>query len=199
MAALYALKSSLSREMVETSAELMSFDRVFDEDELSAKTEQWAIVKEEIDRLEMAMMNTMINNCQECVYTDTENFGVIADKMTVFHQKEAKIHQEIQEMMSLRDELYAKWKQEYLANAEKFSDAQNKLRRIQDIENVLLKLSSKGIKASNNLILLVYIHSQVNALLSIAGISKENVPYKAFQVAWQNQLVDDRTYEFLKP
>lgn len=199
MAALYALKSSLSREMAESSAELMSFDKIFDEDQFSAKNEQWTIIKEEIDRLEMAMMNTMMHNRHDCVYTETEEFNVIADKMAVFHEKEAKIHQDIQEMISLREELYAKWKGDYMANAEKFADAQNKLRRIQDIENVLLKLTRQGIKASNNLILLVYIHGQVNALLNIAGISKENVPYKAFQVAWQNKLVDDRTYEFLKP
>jgi uncharacterized protein YukE len=199
MTALIELKASLAKTIASSSTELLSFDSVFDEDKFDAKNEQWVIMKDEIESLEMKLMSLMIEHQGEGHYTETDNFTDIAEKITLFHEKEATIHNEIQEMTQAREQLYDKWKREYLENARIFSDTQTKLRKVNDIDNALSKLRRNNIKANNNILLLVYIHSQVNTLLSIAGISKEKSPYKAFQVAWHNRLVDDKTYEYLKP
>lgn len=199
MAALNELKSSLAKVIASSSSELHSFDRVFDEDSLDAKNEQWTIVKEEIERLEMKLLTLMVDHQGDCHYTDTQDFDEVAQKITLFREKEAAIHKEVTEMTEAREQLYEQWKEKYLENARIFSDAQTKLRNINDVYNALSKLTGKGIKANNNIVLLVYIHSQINSLLAIAGINKEKSPYKAFHVAWCNRLVDDRTYEFLKP
>lgn len=199
MAALIELKASLAKMITSSSSELLSFDRVFDEDSLDAKNEQWAIVKDEIERLEMKLMTLMVDHQGDGHYTETDDFTDIAEKIAAFHLKEQAIHKDIQEMTEAREQLYEQWKTKYLESARVFSDTQTKLRKVNDICNALSKLTAKGIKANNNILLLVYIHCQVNALLSIAGLGKEKSPYKAFQVAWYNGLVDDRTYEFLKP
>ena len=199
MTALIELKASLAETMQSSSTELISFDRLFDEDKLDAKNEQWVIMKDEIERLEMKLMSLMVDHQGEGHYTETDNFTDIAEKITLFHKKEAAILNEIQEMTQAREQLYDKWKMEYLENARIFSDTQTKLRKVNDIDNALSRLRRNNIKASNNILLLVYIHSIVNTLLNIAGISKEKSAYKAFQVAWHNGLVDDKTYEYLKP
>lgn len=199
MSAFNELKARLSKTIESSASELLSFDKVFDEDNLDAKNEQLSIIRDEIERLEMELMSVMVEYRGECHYTETDDFTHISEKITLFHQKEASLHNELQEMTKARDQLYTQWKQTYLDNARIFSDTQTTLKNVNDIENALSKLRRKKIKASNNIVLLVYIHSQVNSLLSIAGLNKEKSPYKAFQVAWYNRLVDDNTYEYLKP
>lgn len=199
MATLTELKASLQTTIASSSTELQSFDRVFDEDKLDAKNEQWTIVKDEIERLEMKLMSLMVEHQGPNHYTETNDFESIADKITLFREKETAIHNEIQEMTHTREQLYEKWKNDYLESALIFSDAQTKLRKVHDIDNSLSKLVKNNVKANNNILLLVYIHSQVNTLLSIAGIKKEKSPYKAFQVAWHHGLIDEKTYEKLKP
>lgn len=199
MSAFIELKTRLSKTIESSASELLSFDKVFDEDNLDAKNEQLSIIRDEIERLEMELMSVMVEYRGECHYTETDDFTHISEKITLFHQKEASLHNELQEMTKARDQLYTQWKQTYLDNARIFSDTQTTLKNVNDIENALSKLRRKKIKANNNIVLLVYIHSQVNSLLSIAGLNKEKSPYKAFQVAWHNGLVDDNTYEYLKP
>lgn len=196
MAALQELKDALMEEINVASKALIPFDRVFDEDTLHAKNEQLIIIKDEIDRLEMQLMSLVINN-NAGLYTDTEQYSVLADKMSLFHEKENEVLNEIQTMTQARDQLYDEWKNEYMDKADKFTKAQTKLKKLLDIEETLLKLSKKGIKANNNILLFVYIHSQVNALLNLADIKKERSPYKAFEVAWHHGLIDDETYKAL--
>jgi hypothetical protein len=198
MSALNIIKNGLAKDITECSAKLIAFDRVFDEDILHAKYEQLEIVTVEIDALEM-----MLISCMEVSgnldYSETDKYKRFADKLSLFHERETQVKVEINELLSTRDVLYKKWKEDYILHADKFGQAQTKLRKIQDIENSLLSLTCNNIKANNNIIMLVYVHSQVNRLLSLANLKKENVPYNAFRVALNNNLIDDRTYEFLKP
>lgn len=198
MASLNILKASLTKDIATYSSELISFDRVFDEDRLVAKQEQWVIVKDEIERLEMGLMSLMIERRDQLHYTETVEFDALSYKMAVFHEKELMIHKEIQELNLSREQLYDKWKKDYLISAENLTEAQTKLRKIHDVETCLTRLCRKDIRTSNNVLMVVHLQSQINTLLSIAGIKKEKSPYKAFQVAWHHQLIDDATYDCLR-
>ena len=197
MAALNLMKTNLQNDILEYSSKLVSFDKVFDEDTLDAKQEQLKIITQEIENLEYMMMNCILRD-NEVHYTQTEEYSELAQKMLLFHDKEKEIEQEMEALISSRDNLYKVWKEDYIRNAEHFADAQTKLRQINDIENSLIKLVNNKVKANNNIILLVYIHSQVNKLLVLANINKEKSPYNAFKVAWNNQIITDSIYEMLK-
>lgn len=197
MAALNLMKTNLQNDILEYSSKLVSFDKVFDEDTLDAKQEQLKIITQEIESLEYMMMNCILRD-NEVHYTQTEEYSELAQKMLLFHDKEKEIQQEMEALISSRDNLYKVWKEDYIRNAEHFADAQTKLRQINDIENSLIKLVNNKVKANNNIILLVYIHSQVNKLLVLANINKEKSPYNAFKVAWNNQIITDSIYEMLK-
>jgi hypothetical protein len=197
MAALMLMKSNLQKDIVEYSSKLVSFDQLFDEDTLDAKNEQMSIITTEIENLEHRMMN-MILRGDEVHYTETTEYSDLSQKMLLFHDKEKDIQKEMDALIDIRDKLYQTWKVDYIRNAEHFADAQTKLREINDIENSLIKLVNNKVKANNNIILLVYIHSQVNKLLAHANINKEKSPYAAFKVAWHNQLINNNIYEMLK-
>lgn len=197
MSALYLLKSNLEKDIVEYSSKLVSFDKLFDEDTLDAKHEQLKIITVEIENLEHRMMNCIIKS-DEVHYSETEEYSELTQKMLLFHDKEKEIQQQIDTLISTRDNLYKVWKDDYIRNAEHFAEAQTKLREINDIENSLIRLVSNKVKANNNIILLVYIHSQINKLLTLANINKEKSPYNAFKVAWHNQLINDNVYDMLK-
>ena len=197
MAALNLMKTNLQNDILEYSSKLVSFDKVFDEDTLDAKQEQLKIITQEIESLEYMMMNCILRD-NEVHYTQTEEYSELAQKMLLFHDKEKEIQQEMEALISSRDNLYKVWKEDYIRNAEHFADAQTKLRQINDIENSLIKLVNNKVKANNNIILLVYIHSQVNKLLVLAKINKEKSPYNAFKVAWNNHIITDSIYEMLK-
>lgn len=197
MSALNRIKNNLQSDIAEYSSKLVSFDRIFDEDALDAKHEQLKIIGLEIENLENRMMNFILS-CNEVHYTQTEEYLQLNTKMSLFHNKEKEIQQEMDTLVSSRENLYKVWKDEYIRNAEHFANAQTKLRQINNIENSLIKLVNNKVKANNNIILLVYIHSQVNKLLTLANISKENSPYNAFKVAWHNQLISDNVYEILR-
>jgi hypothetical protein len=197
MATLRSLKASLTKDIATYSLELVSFDRVFDEDILIAKQEQWMIVKDEIDRLEMCLMSLIIER-DHIHYTETVEFSVIADKITVFHDKEIRIQKEIEDLNLTREQLYNKWKKDYLTSAENLTQAQTKLRKIHDVESSLTRLYRKNIYVRNDVLTLVHLHNQINALLSFVSIKKERSPYKAFQVAWHHKLIDDATYDCLQ-
>lgn len=189
MSALNLIKNNLQNNVVEYSSKLISFDRIFDEDVLDAKHEQLKIITHEIENLENQMMNFILRG---------EEYSKLTTKMLLFHDKEKEIQEEINRLVSSRDNLYNLWKDEYIGNAERFATAQQKLRQINDIENSLIKLVNNKVKANNNVILLVYIHGQVNKLLTLANMNKEKSPYKAFKVAWENQLITDNVYEMLR-
>jgi hypothetical protein len=199
MSALTIIKNNLQRDISDYSSKLVSFDKIFDEDVLDAKHQQLEIISTEIQELEMRIMTCMIDSNDNVLYIHTDKFTNISDKMHVFHQREEEIKREIDILLSKRDELYTTWKEDYIRNAEHFAEAQTKLRKIQDIENSLIKLAYNKVKANNNIILLVYVHSQVNSLLAMANIKKEKSPYNAFKLAWNNQLIDDKVYDMLKP
>lgn len=197
MSSLSLMKSNLQNDIIEYSSKLVSFDKVFDEDTLDAKHEQLKIITLEIENLENRMMNCILR-VDEVHYTQTEEYSELAQKMMLFHDKEKEIQQEMDTLISSRDNIYKVWKEDYIRNAEHFAEAHNKLRQINDIENSLIRLVNNKVKANNNVILLVYIHSQVNKLLALANINKEKSPYNAFKVAWHNQLITDNVYEMLK-
>lgn len=197
MATLRSLKASLTKDIATYSTELVSFDRVFDEDILIAKQEQWMIVKDEIDRLEMCLMSLIIER-YHIHYTETIEFSVIADKITVFHDKEIRIQKEIEDLNLTREQLYNKWKKDYLTSAENLTQAQTKLRKIHDVESSLTRLYRKNSYVRNDVLTLVHLHNQINTLLSFVNIKKERSPYKAFQVAWHHKLIDDATYDCLR-
>lgn len=191
------MKSNLQKDIVEYSSKLISFDQMFDEDTLDAKNEQLNIITTEIEHLEHKMMNIILR-CDEQHYTQDGEYSDLTQKMLLFHDKEKDIQEEMNTLINIREKLYQTWKADYMRNTEHFADAQTKLREINDIENSLTKLVRNKVKANNNIILLVYIHSQVNKLLAIAKINKEKSPYAAFKVAWHNQLINDNVYEMLK-
>jgi len=197
MSALSLMKSNLQKDIMEYSSKLVSFDKLFDEDALDAKHEQLKIITTEIENLEHRMMNCILK-CDEVHYTECEEYSQLAQKMLLFHDKEKEIQQQMDTLIATREELYKSWKVDYIRNAEHFAEAQTKLREINDIENSLIKLVNNKVKANNNIILLVYIHSQVNKLLTLANIKKEKSPYTAFKVALYNQLINDNVYEMLK-
>lgn len=197
MSALSLMKSNLQNDIIEYSSKLVSFDKVFDEDTMDAKHEQLKIITLEIENLENMMMNCIMR-CDEIHYTQTEEYSELAQKMLLFHDKEKEVQQEMDSLISTRDNLYKAWKEDYIRNAEHFAEAQNKLRQINDIENSLIKLVNNKVKANNNVILLVYIHSQINKLLTLSNINKEKSPYNAFKLAWNNQLITDNVYDMLK-
>lgn len=197
MSALSLMKSNLQKDITEYSSKLVSFDKLFDEDALDAKHEQLKIITTEIENLEHRMMNCILK-CDEVHYTESEEYSQLAQKMLLFHDKEKEIQQQMDILIATREELYKSWKVDYIRNAEHFAEAQTKLREINDIENSLIKLVNNKVKANNNIILLVYIHSQVNKLLTLANIKKEKSPYTAFKVALYNQLINDNVYEMLK-
>jgi hypothetical protein len=198
MSALCIIKQQLADEMAVYSAKLVSFDRVFDEDVLNAKHEQLCIMTTEIETLEMKLIEMMMH-CSERPYHETKKYEQLAEKMSAFHERETQLRSEINELLSKRDETYKAWKDSYMKVAERFCDSQAKLRKINEAENALLKLSRNKVKANNNIIMLVYIHCQINTLLGIANFKKENLPSTAFKCAWNNKLIDDETYELLKP
>jgi hypothetical protein len=197
MSALMLMKSNLQKDIVEYSSKLVSFDKLFDEDTLDAKNEQLNIITTEIENVEHRMMNIILRGDDEH-YTQTAEYASLAQKMLLFHDKEKNIQEEMDMLITIREKLYQTWKLDYIRNAEHFADAQTKLREINDIENSLIKLVNNKVKANNNVILLVYIHSQVNKLLAIANINKEKSPYAAFKVALHNQLINNNVYEMLK-
>ena len=197
MSALNLMKSNLQNDIIEYSSKLVSFDKVFDEDTLDAKQEQLKIITLAIENLENKMMDCILR-VDEVHYTESEEYSDLAMKMLLFNDKEKQIQQEMDTLISSRENLYKIWKEDYIRNAEHFANAQNKLRQINDIENSLIKLVNNKVKANNNIILLIYIHSQVNKLLSLANINKENSPYNAFNVAWYNKLITDNVYGMLK-
>ena len=191
------MKSNLQKDIMEYSSKLVSFDKLFDEDILDAKQEQLKIVITEIDNLEHRLMNCILK-CDEVHYTETQEYSELAQKMLLFHNKEKEVQQQMDTLIATREDLYKSWKVDYMRNAEHFAEAQTKLKEINDIENSLIKLVTNKVKANNNIILLVYIHSQVNKLLTLANIKKEKSPYTAFNVAWYNQLITENVYEMLK-
>lgn len=197
MSALSLMKSNLQKDIVEYSSKLVSFDNLFDEDALDARHEQLKIITTEIDNLEHRLMNCILR-LDDVHYTQTVEYSELAQKMLLFHEKEKEVQHEMDTLISTRDHLYQTWKTDYIRNAEHFAEAQTKLREINDIENALIKLVTNKVKANNNIILLVYIHSQVNKLLALASIDKERSPYAAFKVAWHNQLITENVYEMLK-
>lgn len=197
MSTLALIKKNLQNDIAEYSSKLVSFDKIFDEDTLDAKHEQLKIISTEIENLENKMMNCILRG-DEVHYTQTAEYSELAQKMLLFHDKEKEIQQEMDSLIASRDDLYKVWKNDYIRNAEHFTDAQDKLRQVSEIENSLIKLVNNKVKANNNVILLVYIHSQVNKLLTLANINKEKAPYNAFKTAWHNQLIDDKVYEMLK-
>jgi hypothetical protein len=197
MSALNLIKKNLQNDITEYSSKLISFDKVFDEDILDATHEQLRIISIEIENLENMMMNCILR-CDEVHYTQTGEYSELATKMLLFHDKEKEVQQDLDILISSRDNLYKVWKDDYIRNAEHFAEAQYKLRQFNDIENSLTKLVNNKVKANNNIILLVYIHSQVNKLLTLANINKEKSPYNAFKVAWNHQLITDNVYDMLK-
>lgn len=197
MSTLSLMKSNLQKDIMEYSSKLVSFDKLFDEDILDAKQEQLKIVITEIDNLEHRLMNCILK-CDEVHYTETQEYSELAQKMLLFHNKEKEVQQQMDTLIATREDLYKSWKVDYMRNAEHFAEAQTKLKEINDIENSLIKLVTNKVKANNNIILLVYIHSQVNKLLTLANIKKEKSPYTAFNVAWYNQLITENVYEMLK-
>jgi hypothetical protein len=200
MARLMEIRETLHASYDECSKEMVPFDKVFDEDKLEAHREHIEILKDEIANLELRLIAIVCNPDYDNSLDSTvemveyEQTTEMLSKFCIRHQK---AENKLRSLLMERKVKHKIWKEAYNHNAEKLTTISCKITRLNEIAMSFAKVRSMHSKPRHNLILMIQLHSQVNFLLSLGNVKRENTPFAAFKKAHSYDLIDQRTYDAL--
>lgn len=177
----------LTKECDTLVSTLISFDKVYDEDYLEAKVYQLAIVKEEVQRLELEHESITASN--------SERRFEIYDKIELFNSKLCSLTEEINALQCERNNKHQIWKENYMQKAEKLAELDSLLKSIEQVQYVLDLTKKKKLKLSKNVMSLCSLHSDVNNILRAKSIKKEKTPHKAIISAYNHGLISQEAYK----
>lgn len=176
---------TLFDELAEVSKQLIPFDRVFDEDELIATTEQHDMLTNEIHNLK-----ELISNGE---HDKDRTLRPALDGFIIQHRL---VEARLENLMATRFVDYNKWKKNYLSCAERIAHIQKQIVKAEEIELVLTNTCSSK-KKQLDALQKVFIHSNINSLLALASHNKENTYYKSVKSAYDKGLLYEVTYKRL--
>ena len=197
MAALHQHKVLFEKEIQELSVQLQPFENIFDDDILKGRQEQLNIIKDEIKNIELRLVDALGSNSDYESISDNEVFNKIASKLTIFQNLQKSVEEEIKKLCTRRAQLYDAWKESYEKTGIKIVDVQKKLELVKDIQKSLTDVHQSKCPPRNNILMLLHLHSQMNALLGALGHERESSPFAAFQSARNKELIDENTYASL--
>lgn len=197
MSALFQHKLLFEKEIHELSAQLQPFDNFFDDDVLKGRQEQLNIISEEIKNIEICLVDSLSNNSDLESISDSKEYNKIATKLSNFQHLHKSVEEEIKKLCARRAQLYDAWKESYEKTGIKLVDAQKNLELVNDISKSLTDVYQSKSPPRNNILMLIHLHSQMNALLGALGYDRECSPFAAFQSAHNKELIDKNTYAAL--
>lgn len=187
----------LEDELQRCIAQLIPFDKVFDEDSLEAHREQASILKAEIENLEIQLVAFI---CDPVGKTDQEydaRYVQLTEKLQLFRNRLKVAEDMVHTLMLERSCTHGIWKERYMTKTEQIADITTKLNKIRDVKAILDNASKTSSRPRHNLILMMQLHSHVNFLLKLHGIRKENTPFAAFRSAHNHGLIKDQVFQAL--
>lgn len=197
MTALHQHKVLFEKEIQELSAQLQPFDKFFDDDILKGRQNQLNIISDEIKNIELHLVDALCNTSDLQCKTNNEKYNTIATKLSNFQHLHKSVEEEIKKLCTRRAQLYDAWKESYEKTGIKIVDVQKKLELVKDIQKSLTDVHQSKCPPRNNILMLLHLHSQMNALLGALGHEQESSPFAAFQSARNKELIDENTYASL--
>jgi hypothetical protein len=175
-------------ELCLVSIKLIPFDRVFDEDALVAKQEQYDMMAVELKGLK-AMMDEIYN-------VNDASYISYNERYNAFFETNSRVERELEELLMARIVEYSNWKKQYMDTSVEIAKIQAKIKSLQDVERTLARfLTNKAV--GKNVLMLVSMHNKINTLLTVSDYRKENTPQSAFKSARDKKLVDEKTFQRL--
>lgn len=198
MAQLATIREALVASTKECIQALVPFDTVFDEDNLEAHRNQLEMLEDEIASLQVQLIAIVCNPNLDKQFdssTETPEYEATTEKLNLFSIRHKKAEDKVQSLLMEREIKYKLWKEKYIHNAQELSTLNNNLKRLDEIDIVLAKVKTMQSRPRHNLILMIQLHSQMNFLLTLAGIKRENIPMSSIKKALQHDLIDQSTYD----
>jgi hypothetical protein len=200
MATLKAIKQQLQEQIHCCYNKLIPFDKVFDEDFLHAKQEQLSIIAEEIQLLQMKLIVHICRTEKAGVHespNEDPEYEMIHEKLVLFEERYQEVTTNIRNIHIFRKTKYDIWKSEYIRMTREIAGYKEELAKFENIEKVLAAACLCAKAPRHNLIHLIFLHTQTNYLLALAGCKKESVAFTAFKSAYYNGLISRDTFNRL--
>lgn len=200
MSAAKGMICSIHYEVRRLQAELKPFDAVHDEDTLLATEEHHSIIVYEIDRLQMMLVDALLNIEFEEAPDEEEQAHVdeLNRKLTVFTQRKKDLSALLDELRCERHAAHTVWKANLLKTTEALVHHQTRVRTLESILQFITGAAKERVINSRiSVFTWIHLHAQANTLLTLCGFKKGNSPFAALRMATKMNLIDEATYRAL--